>query len=431
MNSAIILAAGKARRFNSSIPKQFMTIDGRQVLSFSVKTFSDHPGIDEIIITAGEKDIVQVRADYPECKVVPGGETRQESTIRGMEACSSGSRNVLVHDSARPFVTQRIITCCLDMLEKHDGAAPIRPVQDSIIKETEGRAGYMDRSTIKVVQTPQAFRSEVLKAAHDSGFESTDQVGLVYLHNPDADIGFFEGDSFNFKITTRMDLYFAEQLMRNRVYLNPSGFDGTGKTALVLGGTSGIGKAIADRLLSYGVDVTMAGSEIQVQNPGSLDRFLDRRWDIIIHSMGVMKIGSKSIITLVENLSYNEWDEGVKINLTSAFLAVKLAMETMKNGGHLLFIGSSAAKRGRKNFALYSAAKAGLVNFVQSVAEELQDRRIMVNLINPSRTFTKMRSVFTGEDPTKMLKPERVAEIATAYCHGRLTGQIFDLRVGE
>lgn len=431
MNSAILLAAGRARRFNSSVPKQFMTIDGRQVLSFSVKTFSDHPGIDEIIITTSQKDIEQVRADYPECTVVQGGETRQESTIRGVEACSPGAKNVLVHDSARPFVTKRIITECLELLEDHEGAAPIRPVQDSIIQVKDGRSGYMDRSIIKSVQTPQAFRIETLKAAHESGRESTDQVGLVYLHDPEADIVFFDGDSFNFKITTRMDFYLAEQLMRNRVYLNPSEFDARGKSALVLGGTSGIGKAIAERLLSFGADVTIAGSEIQVQKPDSLDRFRDRRWDIIIHSMGVMKIGEKSIITLVENLSYDEWDEGFKINLTSAFLTVKLAMKTMNNGGHLLFIGSSAAKRGRKNFSLYSAAKAGLVNFVQSVSEELQDRRIMVNLINPSRTLTKMRSVFTGENPTKMLKPGRVAEIATTYCHGRLSGQIFDLRVGE
>ncbi len=431
MNSVIILAAGRGKRFKSSIPKQFMTIDGRQMLSFSVKTFYEHPLIDEVIITTSPDDFDQVKRDYPYCKVIHGGATRQASATNGVNAAQEGTKNILVHDSARPFVTNDIITQCIEHLDEYDGAAPIQAPNDSLIIVKDGKAGHIDRSLIKAVQTPQAFRIDVLREAQQSGLETTDEVGLVFIHNPDARIFFFKGSSFNFKITTRMDFYLAEQLMRSNIYLNPSSFDATSKSALILGGTSGIGKAIADRLLSFGADVTVAGSEIHIQDPESLKRFEDHSWDIIVHSMGAMKIGNKPIIELVENLSYNEWDQGLKINLTSAFLVAKLALKTMSEGGHLLFIGSSSAKRGRRKFGLYSAAKAGLVNFVQSIAEEFEDRQIMVNCINPSRTLTKMRSVFTGEDPTKMLSPERVAEISTSYCHGHLTGQVFDLRVGE
>ncbi|MFQ6609345.1 MAG: 2-C-methyl-D-erythritol 4-phosphate cytidylyltransferase [Fidelibacterota bacterium] len=431
MNSVIILAAGQGRRFQSNIPKQFMTIDGRQMLSFSVKTFSEHPLIDEVIITTSKKDIDQVKIDYSGCKVILGGDSRQGSATNGVNALAPGTKNVLVHDSARPFVTNELITECIKSLDNFDGAAPIQNPNDSLIIFENNQPGHVEREKIKAVQTPQAFKVDILKAAQQSGLETTDEVGLVFMYKPDAKINFFKGNSFNFKITTRMDFYLAEQLMRSKIYLNQSDFDATNKRALILGGTSGIGDAISRRLLSFGADVTVAGSEIRIQNKNSLDRFEDQSWDIIVHSMGVMKIGDRSIIELVENLSYSEWDEGLKINLTSAFLVAKLALKTMTNGGHLLFIGSSSAKRGRRKFGLYSAAKAGVVNFVQSISEEFEDRQIMVNCINPSRTLTKMRSVFTGEDPLKMLSPKRVAEIATSYCHGHLTGQVFDLRVGD
>lgn len=431
MNTAIILAAGRGQRLKSKIPKQFMTIDGRQILSYSVKTFREHPMIDEVIITTSPENFEQVKTDYSDCIVVLGGDTRQASATLGLQAAQDGTENILVHDSARPFVTNEIITQCIKNLEIFDGAAPIQAPNDSLIVFEGDLPGHIDRDKIKAVQTPQAFRKDILDAAQRSGLYTTDEVGLVYLHNPHVRMCFFKGDSFNFKITTRMDFYLAEQLMRSKVYLNPYTFNAKGKKALILGGTSGIGEAIAQRLKEFGAQITIAGSEINIQEPDSLSRFENENWDIIVHSMGVMKIGSKSIIELIENLSYDEWDEGLKINLTSAFLVAKLALKSMSKGGHLLFIGSSAAKRGRSRFGLYSAAKAGLVNFVQSIAEEFEDRRVMVNCINPSRTLTKMRTVFTGEDPTKMLSPERVAEIAASYCHGHLTGQVFDIRVGD
>ena len=431
MNIAIVLAAGQSRRFDANVPKQFMAIDGRQILAFSTKTFLDHPAVDGVIIVVSPGEVERVTADYPQCRVIAGGANRQESASLGVAAAPEGTKNVLVHDAARPFVTAAIIAQSIDAMETHDGAAPYRPMTDSLVHiGTEG-PGHIDRETIRAVQTPQTFRIEVLREAQAAGQTATDEVGLVYQVNPAADVHFFEGDSFNFKITTRMDFYVAEHLMRSQVYLNEAVFDASGKRALVLGGTGGIGGAIAKRLQAFGADVTIAGSEIRVQEPDSLQPFTSREWDVIVHSMGTMRVGAKSIIELIENLSYGDWDEGMKVNLTSAFLTAKLALETMPQGGHLLFIGSSSARRGRKTYGLYSAAKAGLQNLVQSLSEELEPRGIMVNCINPSRTFTKMRSVFTGEDPTRMVQPDRVAEIATGYCHGRVTGQVFDLRVGE
>ena len=338
----------------------------------------------------------------------------------------------MVHDSARPFISKRIISQCIESLDEFEGAAPVMDPNDSLIKIEKGIAGHIERNKIKAVQTPQAFRLDILKTAQKSDLHTTDEIGLVYMHKPDVNIHFFKGDSYNFKVTTRTDLYLAEQIMRTNHSMCKSEFDASGKKVLVLGGSSGIGKAIADRLADFGADVTAVGSEIKMENPDSLKIFENKNWDIIVHSVGTMQVNNRSIIEKIEDLNYSEWDTGVKINLTSAFLTARLALKTMiKNGGHILFIGSSSAKKGRATFGLYSAAKAGLVNFSQSLSEEFSQYNIMVNCINPSRTLTKMRTVFTGEDNNKMLTPKRVAEISTSYCHGNFSGQVYDLRVGE
>lgn len=433
-NTAIILAGGDGLRVGGNIPKQFMTIDGAPLLQFSVTTFLEHESIDKVIIVSRPDDCKQVAIDYPSCTVIEGGETRRESATRGVEA-AQGSTVVLLHDAARPFVSSGTITTCLEALGSHDAAAPVLGMADSVIQMKQGRPSFINREALRSTQTPQVFKYPVIKKAQEHitrnhmGKGVTDEIGLVLKHI-NATIALVPGDSFNFKVTTKADFVFAEQLIRNRNQVNDIVFDASGKRALVLGGTSGIGSAIARRLEALGASVTTAGSEIEIEKADALEQFYNQEWDIIVHSAGVMAVGGDSIIVPLEDMTYDMWDHSLRINLYSAFLTAQLALETMK-GGHVVFIGSSSARRGRSTFTAYSAAKAGLLNFAQGFAEEAQEKGIKVNLINPSRTDTKMRKVFSGEDKTKMLSPERVADIAVSYCHGPLTGQVFDIRVGE
>ena len=146
MNSAIIVAGGSGSRFGGDIPKQFIKIDGQEILSFSVHTFSTHPQIQEIIIVCHPDWKKHVIANYPECIVVEGGQRRQDSSLEGVRAVPHESEHVLIHDAVRPFVDKKIITNCLSALKNADGSAPIMNIDNSLIELEKEKAAFIDRS---------------------------------------------------------------------------------------------------------------------------------------------------------------------------------------------------------------------------------------------------------------------------------------------
>ena len=148
MNSAVIVAGGTGSRFGNKTPKQFNRIHSKEILSFSVKTFLSHPEIDEVIIVSHPDWMDHVAIKYPECHVVEGGKSRQNSSLNGITATSSKCLNVLIHDAARPFVTAEIISDCLSALGHYDGSAPIILPTDSLIKWDGQKAISVDRSNI-------------------------------------------------------------------------------------------------------------------------------------------------------------------------------------------------------------------------------------------------------------------------------------------
>ncbi len=209
MTCAVIVAGGEGTRIQSQIPKQYLTINGRQVLSFSVDTFLEHPMINKVILVVSLHYARQVKKNYPGCHVVLGGKTRQASSTNGVNAVPPGTEKVLVHDAARPFVTHQMITECVESLDECDGAVPILTPDNTMIMLNNGTLAYLDRQKVKAVQTPQGFRNGILTKAQRSGFETTDELGLVLLSSPKAKIHLFAGDDRNFKITTPLNLELA------------------------------------------------------------------------------------------------------------------------------------------------------------------------------------------------------------------------------
>ena len=215
MNSAIIVAGGSGFRFGGDIPKQFIKIDGQEILSFSVHTFSTHPQIQEIIIVCPPDWKKHVITNYPECIVVEGGQRRQDSSLEGVRAVSSESEYVLIHDAVRPFVNKKIISDCLSALENAEGSAPIIKTSNSLIQLEKEQATYMDRSKIREVQTPQCFQKELIREALSSDIEGTDDIGIVLRLFPESKLRFIPGNRDNFKITTEMDLQVATQIFNS------------------------------------------------------------------------------------------------------------------------------------------------------------------------------------------------------------------------
>ena len=211
MNSAIIVAAGIGTRFGGNIPKQFVKIDGKEILSFSVNTFKIHPQIDEVIIVCHNKWMDHVSTYYPNCIVVEGGRRRQDSSLNGLKAVSNQSLNVLIHDAARPFVSKEIITNCLTALKKADGSAPVIDISNSLIQVKKGKTTYVDRSIIKEVQTPQCFQKEFILPVLTAAIAGTDEIGIVLKTFSDSRLEFITGSTMNKKITSHLDLnYFSK-----------------------------------------------------------------------------------------------------------------------------------------------------------------------------------------------------------------------------
>ena len=211
--TVIVVAAGRGSRFGGDLPKQFLKIGEKTVLERAIEPFQDHPAVDGIIVAASEEYLEHCRRlcsrfDKTEA-VVCGGEQRQDSVFACLERVEDGL--VMVHDGARPSVTQDVIDRVIDGAYNHGASVPCVPVKDTIrqMKDSGGLlSATLDRSSLFCVQTPQGFHTQILKRAYEKaktdGFVGTDDAGLVErLGEP---VSITEGDYANIKITTREDL---------------------------------------------------------------------------------------------------------------------------------------------------------------------------------------------------------------------------------
>lgn len=220
-NYAIILAAGTGERFKNKIPKQFIKICGKEILAITAEDFQNSELIDEIIITTNPEyeyivhEIVQKYNLSKVKKIIIGGKTRKDSSYNSVMAIDDTQAKVLIHDGARPFVSQKIISDCIKALDKFQAVTTAIPltdtiieVKDDIIESTPNRDNYMR------VQTPQGFNLQILKKAHtlsinDNNF--TDDCGLIIKHKL-CDVHIINGDINNIKITYPQDIDTAEKI---------------------------------------------------------------------------------------------------------------------------------------------------------------------------------------------------------------------------
>jgi|TARA_B100000745_G_scaffold39494_1_gene24176 2-C-methyl-D-erythritol 4-phosphate cytidylyltransferase len=215
--SAIIPAAGSGERFGEE--KQFKLLSGRPLFFHTLKLFLQSDYIDEIIVAvpsanvdSTHRDVLSMSAGKP-VKVVAGGTRRQDSVKNGIDVSDSDSTLVCVHDAARPFVTEDLIQRSISACEFADGAIVGIPSKDTVkfsenglVKET------LDREKIWLAQTPQCFhKNKLLQAlyyAETENLTGTDESALMEAMG--FSIKLVEGDSNNFKITTKDDWIRAE-----------------------------------------------------------------------------------------------------------------------------------------------------------------------------------------------------------------------------
>lgn len=220
----IIAAAGEGTRLKAQVPKAFVLVNGRALLTYSLDVFEASPLVDSVIlvvppaeIVAGEKIIGE--AGFKKIKqVIAGGKTRTESVANGLNALDADTQYVAIHDGARPLVSLRIVEEALRVC--YDGnavivAVPVKPTIkrvnaiDSTVVET------IDRRDLWEVQTPQVFAKDLIVRAHAAASaDATDDAVLVERLGERVKV--VMGDYENFKVTTPEDLVIVESLLRKR-----------------------------------------------------------------------------------------------------------------------------------------------------------------------------------------------------------------------
>lgn len=220
MNAALILSGGTGTRLGSDIPKQYIEVGNKPVISYCIEQLSGHEGIDAIWIVAApqwQDKILGWLADADINKKFKGfsepGDNRQLSVYHGLEDMkeyTGSSDNVLIHDAARPLLGASLITNCLYMVKGHDGVLPVLPMKDTVYSSTDGKtiSVLLKRSEIYAGQAPEVFvfgkyfeaNRKLLPADILKINGSTEPAILAGM-----DIVMIPGDERNFKITTKAD----------------------------------------------------------------------------------------------------------------------------------------------------------------------------------------------------------------------------------
>ena len=220
---ALIPAGGVGARLGSRTPKQFLALGGGPILATTVRHFARHPAVGAIVIAAPAAHLdrarrtIRDRAWRARVTVVAGGDTRQESVWLALQAAPTETDIVLVHDAVRPFITRALIDAVVEAARDGGAAICALPVAETVKRVRDGRVeATVDRTDLWTVQTPQAFRVDLLREAHEKarrdGVVGTDDAALVErLGHPVTVVRGLEG---NLKITTPADLRRARAASR-------------------------------------------------------------------------------------------------------------------------------------------------------------------------------------------------------------------------
>lgn len=417
--TGIILAGGTGNRFEADVPKQFCLLNGRMVIEHSVAVFRASGLFDRIIVVLPPEWLYHPRAAVGDLNI-PGGATRNESSWAALQRCDPDTDLVLIHDAARPFVTEEILRDCVAGLREHEAVDVCIPADDTIVQVSDSGmiAGIPDRSKLMRGQTPQGFRFPNILAAYRAQvgrLNATDDVGIFLREGGQCKV--VPGTPFNLKLTYPQDLFVAERILQYRPVNRTGAPELRGREVLLLGATGGIGSAVQTLLAAQGAVVTAPTREKLDLARGEIPAEFQRPWHAIVHAAGIMHGASDAAGV----------EEIFAVNFRSVVACCDLARRHMR-GGAIVVVGSSSALKGREAFPLYSASKAAVNNFVEGIAPVLRrECGVSINCINPGATNTRMIATgpATNRDP---LEPVDVAGTIVAYTQSADTGQIINIR---
>ena len=229
--TAIIAAGGRGERLGASRPKQLLEIDGQTILERSVNAFVSHADVTDVVVALPD-DLVSrppayLRNAAKQLTVVTGGARRQDSVAAAFRAVSTHADVVVIHDAARPFVSADLIARTIAEAAKYGAALAALQARDTVKSVSGGVvSSTLDRETIFLAQTPQAFRRDVLRDALAMTGDATDEASLA--EQAGHAVRIVPGEASNIKITTPEDLVVAEAISRGGASPAAAGRVGTG-----------------------------------------------------------------------------------------------------------------------------------------------------------------------------------------------------------
>lgn len=220
----VLPAGGTGTRLGRRTPKQFLRLGGEPILALTLRHFVRHPDVESVVVAAPSAHVPRTRALVGRpagrrlgVQVVSGGPTRQESVRCGLDALPEGLDLVLVHDAVRPFITRALVDTVAEAAATAGAAVCALPIAETVKRVRDGMVeATLDRSVLWAVQTPQGFRVELLREAHDKarrdGVQGTDDAMLVERLGHTVRV--VPGLVGNIKITTPADLRAARGMVR-------------------------------------------------------------------------------------------------------------------------------------------------------------------------------------------------------------------------
>ena len=225
--TAIVLAAGSGRRMKSREPKQFLQLEGYPLLYYSMRCFQDSPLIDDIILVTGKdmidycrKQIVEKYGFTKTALILPGGRERYDSVYEGLKGCRD-TEIVLIHDSARPFVTENMLSFLLQAVSENPACVAGVPSKDTVNLADENGivTTTPDRRGVWIVQTPQVFDYSLLFRSHEllrerpDGLTGITDDAMVVSRAMGLPVRMVMGSYRNIKVTTPDDLVLARAFL--------------------------------------------------------------------------------------------------------------------------------------------------------------------------------------------------------------------------
>lgn len=450
-NIAVILASGSGSRFGAKLPKQFVRLAGKPVIQYTVEAFEAASVIDEVIIVTKEEfvdyvyEIINAQTFKKVTKVIVGGAERYDSTLSALKAIKDNEANLIIHDAVRPFVSENIINRCVDALKIYNAVDVVVDATDTIVRVKDNVITEIpDRRFLKRGQTPQAFKKTTLEKAfklfmQDENKVASDDCGIVLKYLPKELIVTVQGEESNFKITHQQDIYLADNLIKDgligRMNHNAENIEQAlqGKVVVVIGASSGIGEDIVSLCQKVGAHVypcSRSINNVDITDETGLKNKLKEiqnaagKIDFVINTTGLLN--RKPLVTMTGK----EVSDSFMVNYVGVLNIARASFEFLeKSHGMLVNFTSSSYTRGRANYSIYSSTKAAVVNFTQALAEEWQPHGIKVNVINPERTATPMRTANFGNEPAEtLLSSEEVAEFTLSAMSFEHTGQVFSIK---